>query len=53
MYYLFCVAEQPKDTKEKELCEQTFKPTLKTVEEDLMEAYNIVDKGVKPKTYWY
>ncbi|XP_072037952.1 large ribosomal subunit protein uL24m-like [Amphiura filiformis] len=45
--------EQPKDTKETEVCEKTFKPSLKSVEEQLMDAYNIVDTGVKPKTYWY
>ncbi len=45
--------EQPKDTVLKDACEKTFKPSLKTVEEDLMEANNIVETRKPAKTYWY
>ncbi|XP_071795030.1 large ribosomal subunit protein uL24m-like [Asterias amurensis] len=45
--------EQPKDTVLKDVCERTYKPSLKTVEEDLMEANNIVETRKTAKTYWY
>ncbi|XP_071498853.1 large ribosomal subunit protein uL24m-like [Diadema antillarum] len=45
--------EQPKDSVAEDVCKKTFTPSLKTVEAELMEAYNIQDPRTPRKTYWY
>ncbi|XP_038078731.1 probable 39S ribosomal protein L24, mitochondrial [Patiria miniata] len=45
--------EQPKDTVAEEVCKKTYTPSLKTVEEELMEANNITETRTPAKTYWY
>ncbi|OAF70155.1 hypothetical protein A3Q56_02093 [Intoshia linei] len=42
-----------KDTKNYQLSKITYKPNLKTFEQDLMEHYNIKEDRKKQKTYWY
>jgi len=45
--------EQPWDTKEKELLEVTFKPSLKSFEADIMESMGIKEERKKAPTFWY
>ncbi|XP_070543428.1 large ribosomal subunit protein uL24m-like [Ptychodera flava] len=46
-------AEQPKDTVEKHAGKRTYKPSLKFVEEELMDEMGIVDTRTRVKTWWY
>ena len=56
-YFIICFypifLEQEHDTKEAELTEITFKPSLATFEQDLMGQYGIKEDRVPAKTYWY
>lgn len=45
--------EQDKDTLQKELTKVTFKPKLKTFEQDIMDQMGIKEDRKKAKTYWY
>eukprot|EP00057_Strongylocentrotus_purpuratus_P033403 XP_791294.3 PREDICTED: 39S ribosomal protein L24, mitochondrial [Strongylocentrotus purpuratus] len=45
--------EQPKDSVAEDVCKKTFEPSLKTVEEELMEALDIKETRKRAKTYWY
>ncbi|XP_065297655.2 large ribosomal subunit protein uL24m [Dermacentor albipictus] len=46
-------AEQPKDTRAKELEKITFVPKLMTFEQEIMEELGIKEDRVPAKTYWY
>lgn len=46
-------AEQACDTKEAEVQKVTFKPTLSTVEEDILQQMNIKEERKKTPSYWY
>ncbi|NXU55373.1 RM24 protein, partial [Turnix velox] len=43
----------PKDTSEKDVEEKTYKPSLKTFEEEIMDALGIVETRRAKKSYWY
>lgn len=46
-------AEQPKDTKAKEVEKITFVPKLMTFEQEIMQELGIKEDRVPAKTYWY
>ncbi|XP_033108778.1 39S ribosomal protein L24, mitochondrial-like [Anneissia japonica] len=45
--------DQPKDTSVDDVGKKTFKIQYKSVEQDLMDKYNIVETRTRAKTYWY
>ncbi|GAU96799.1 hypothetical protein RvY_08187 [Ramazzottius varieornatus] len=45
--------DEPKDTLKKEVTEVTFKPSLLTFEQDIMQQMGIVENGKQPQTFWY
>jgi large subunit ribosomal protein L24 len=45
--------ESEKDTREEDLTEITFAPSLKTFEMDIMENMGIKEDRVAAPTYWY
>ncbi|NXD44932.1 RM24 protein, partial [Copsychus sechellarum] len=43
----------PKDTPEEEALAKTYRPSLKTFEEEIMDAMGIVETRRPKKSYWY
>ncbi|NXW94632.1 RM24 protein, partial [Alopecoenas beccarii] len=43
----------PKDTTAKDALEKTYSPSLKTFEEEIMDAMGIVETRRPKKSYWY
>lgn len=43
----------PKDTSEEDALAKTYRPSLKTFEEEIMEAMGIVETRRAKKSYWY
>ncbi|EOA92823.1 Putative 39S ribosomal protein L24, mitochondrial, partial [Anas platyrhynchos] len=43
----------PKDTSVEDVLEKTFLPSLKTFEEEVMDAAGIVETRRARKSYWY
>lgn len=46
-------ADGPKDTSVEDVLEKTFLPSLKTFEEEVMDAAGIVETRRARKSYWY
>lgn len=46
-------ADGPKDTTVKDALEKTYAPSLKTFEEEIMDAMGIVETRRPKKSYWY
>ncbi|XP_077989376.1 large ribosomal subunit protein uL24m-like [Glandiceps talaboti] len=46
-------AEQPKDTTEEHASKRSYTPSLKFVEEELMDAMGIVETRTRKRTWWY
>lgn len=55
IYLLYHVLfpEQSHDTKAEDVCNKTFAPVMKTVEDNLRDIHNIKDKKAPYKTFWY
>lgn len=47
------IAEQPKDTKAKDLEKITYVPKLMTFEQDIMQELGIKEDRVAAEMYWY
>lgn len=43
----------PKDTSEEDALAKTYQPSLKTFEEEIMDAMGIVETRRAKKSYWY
>lgn len=43
----------PKDTSEEDALAKTYRPSLKTFEEEIMDAMGIVETRRAKKSYWY
>jgi len=50
---LIFVDNNKTDTTEKQLKTPTYKPNLKTFEQDIMDSMGIVENKKRGKTYWY
>lgn len=46
-------ADGPKDTSEEDALAKTYRPSLKTFEEEIMDAMGIVETRRAKKSYWY
>ncbi|NXE57685.1 RM24 protein, partial [Dromaius novaehollandiae] len=47
------IADGPKDTSAEDALDKTYVPSLKTFEEEIMDAMGIVETRRAKKSYWY
>lgn len=48
-----CITDGPKDTSPEDTLEKTYTPSLKTLEEDVMEKMNIQEPRRPRRSFWY
>lgn len=51
--YYFPFTDGPKDTSPEDTLEKTYVPSLKTLEEEVMEKMGIVETRRPRRSYWY
>lgn len=51
--HLFAFLDGPKDTSPEDALENTYVPTLKTLEEEVMEKLGIQETRRHRRSYWY
>jgi len=52
-FLLYAITDGPKDTSPEDTLEKTYVPSLKTLEEDVMEKMGIQETRRNKRSYWY